>query len=99
PSRRTEIAVSFNDTSRPIYSPMVVLRSMFGPGVQSRARLSILSGNNHPLFNAVTVWPEGDSLRDYPMCQNSNKSHFDEVFVQLRTVYRRRHCLSRLARN
>ena len=28
-------------------------------------------GGNHPVFHAVTVWPEGDSLRDYPMCQNA----------------------------
>ena len=56
---------------------------MLGPGVQSRARIFILSGNNHPLFNALTVWPEGDSLRDYPMCQNSNEADLGELFVQI----------------
>ncbi len=35
PVRRIETAVSFIDTSRPIYSSMAVLHSMLGPGVQS----------------------------------------------------------------
>ena len=34
-ARRIETAVSFIDTSRPIYSSMAVLHSMLGPGVQS----------------------------------------------------------------
>src|SRR3546814_12132634 len=32
PPWRTEMKVSFKDTSRPIYCSMVVLRSMHGPG-------------------------------------------------------------------
>ena len=53
---------------------------MLGPGVQSRARISILSGNNHPLFHALTVWPEGDSLRDYPNVSKRESGRSVEQF-------------------
>jgi hypothetical protein len=72
---------------------------MLGPGVQSRARIFILSGNNHPLFHALTVWPEGDSLRDYPMCQNSNEPLHDEAFYNFMYLHRGILDLIQLARH
>src|ERR1700756_3217194 len=67
PARRIETDVSFIDTSRLIYSSMAVLHSMLGPGVQSRARISILSGNSHRL-PSIVGWDcfRGDSLPRLP---------------------------------
>ena len=55
PSRPTEIAVSFSETPRSIYSSMAVLRQMRGPGFLSRARTSILSGNSHHPYSTSSI--------------------------------------------
>ena len=68
PSCRIEIAVSFMDTSRPIYCSMAVLRSMPGPGVNREPVLhptggqptSQMSKYHHPNSR-------GHRSRDYVM--------------------------------
>src|SRR5579859_609066 len=67
PSSRIETAVSFRETSSPIYCSMVALHSMLRPGA-----------NREPVFpsyrGATTLpacpsgpWPGGESRRDHPM--------------------------------
>src|SRR5215472_12532696 len=65
PARRIETAVSFIDTSRPIYSSMAVLHSMLGPGVH------VVS----PLFHPIGEQPlilRGDSLPRLPHVDGSS---------------------------
>jgi transposase len=62
PSRRIETAVSFNETSRPIYSPVVVLLRC-GAQPTSGTHLHRI-GNNHALCsNRIRA----QRARDYPM--------------------------------